>query len=95
MHRNAIARRARGLRQPFAKLVVPFVGDADPVNRAHDDRFPRADDHDAPAAERQFVEPFHRIVSHRRTQRRCGIHIKRRDFDALRFVGLNGGQGDQ
>ena len=50
--RDAVARRAGGVRQRFPKLIVPLVGDADPVHRAQDDRLAGAKDHDAPATER-------------------------------------------
>ena len=42
---------AGSVRQLFAKVVVPLVGDADPVHGTQDDRLARAEDHNAPATE--------------------------------------------
>ena len=50
MHGDAIARRAGSLGQHLAKLVVPLVGDADPVDGAEDNRLAGAEDHDTTAA---------------------------------------------
>ena len=98
---DAVGGRAGGVRQPLAEQVVPLVRDADPVDRAQDDRLAGAEDHDAPAAERQLVEPLDRVIRHRRAQRRRRVHVERRDLDGgrrrrLRGLGRpSGGQGGQ
>ena len=85
----------------FAKQVVALVGDADPVDRAQDDRLAGAEDHDAPAAERQFVEPLDWVVRHRGTERRCRVDVERRDLDGGgrcrlgRLGRANGGSGGE
>src|SRR5688500_16528587 len=53
---NTFRIRARGARESFAKRVVPFIGDADPIDRAEHNRFVRAEQDDAARAEAEV--PF-------------------------------------
>ena len=76
VHRHAVARSSRRLGQGVAKGILPFVGDADPVHGTEDHRLLCAEQDDAAAAERQFAQPQHGIVGHRRTDGRRRVHVE-------------------
>ena len=76
MHRHAIRRRCGRLGQRGSKGILSLVGDADPVHCTDRDRLPCPQQHDAPAAQRHLIDPFHRVIGHRRSHRRRGVHVE-------------------
>ena len=47
-----------------------------PVHCTDRDRLPCPQQHDAPAAKRHLIDPFHRVIGHRRSHRRRGVHVE-------------------
>ena len=86
VNRHALRRRARRLRQLFAKHLVAVVADPNPVDAAKHDRFVIAQKYDPPTAQRHD-HFFERIVGQRAADWRCGIHLESRH--ANRIGGLD------
>ena len=84
MHRHASGKGACGPCQRGSEGIMSLIGNADPIHRAEHDGLLRAEDDNTPAAQRQVIHTLHRIISHRRTQRRCGINIKGGEAQRLR-----------
>ena len=95
MNGDAVGGGAGGLGEGDAEGVMAFVGDADPVDRAEHDRFARTRDHHTTAAQRQVIEALNRVVGHRRTQRRGGVDIERRDLDGGRRDEADGSKEEE
>ena len=77
VHGHTLGRRAGGLGQARAKLVVRLVGNTQPVDGAQHDGFRLAKQHDAPATQCHRVQPHHRVVSHHVAKRRRGVDVER------------------
>ena len=81
---HAVGGGARGVSEGEAEGVMAFVGDADPVDRAEDNRVARPRDHDTAATQRQVIEALDCVVRHRRTQGRGSVDVEGRYLDRCR-----------
>jgi hypothetical protein len=66
-----------GLCEFSTEIIVAAVCDADPINGAQHNGLIGAQDHDAAAAQSEFVDALYGIIRHRGAERRCCINVER------------------
>ena len=76
MNYHSLRRRSRGISQSLPKHIVTLVADANPVDRAQDDRLAGAQHNHAATAQADFTLRLDQVIGHHAAHGWGGVHIE-------------------